>query len=143
MTSILVVHGRQADRRPRKAPATPSLVLLAAVSTPVALLFTLAAAPVGAQQLEEVVVTARKTEERLQDVPLSIAAFSSEDIRQSGARDLYDLTRFTPGSMSGLSLSCGSWIVSDRKGAPRAGSTRRLPGTGCADRNTCRLPSGS
>lgn len=97
MTSILVVHGRQADRRPRKAPATPSLVLLAAVSTPVALLFTLAAAPVGAQQLEEVVVTARKTEERLQDVPLSIAAFSSEDIRQSGARDLYDLTRFTPG----------------------------------------------
>ena len=55
------------------------------------------AAPLPAQQLEEVVVTARKTEERLQEVPLSIAAFSSEDIQSSGARDLYDLTRFTPG----------------------------------------------
>ena len=56
-----------------------------------------AALPAAAQQLEEVVVTARKTEERLQDVPLSIAAFSSADIESSGARDLYDLTRFTPG----------------------------------------------
>ena len=54
-------------------------------------------APLPAQQLEEVVVTARKTEERLQEVPLSIAAFSSADIESSGARDLYDLTRFTPG----------------------------------------------
>jgi len=56
-----------------------------------------ASLPAAAQQLEEVVVTARKTEERLQDVPLSIAAFSSADIESSGARDLYDLTRFTPG----------------------------------------------
>ncbi len=56
-----------------------------------------AATPGFAQQLEEVVVTSRKIEERLQDVPLSIAAFSSADIESSGARDLYDLTRFTPG----------------------------------------------
>jgi iron complex outermembrane recepter protein len=54
------------------------------------------AAPALAQ-LEEVVVTARKTEERLQDIPLSVSAFGSEKLEQLGTRDLYSLTRFTPG----------------------------------------------
>ena len=58
---------------------------------------TLAAGSVSAQTLEEVVVTARKTEERLQDVPIAVTAFSSEALAESGARDVYDLARMTPG----------------------------------------------
>src|SRR5688572_31620626 len=53
--------------------------------------------PAAAQQLDEIVVTARKTEERLQDVPLSVSAFSSEALAESGVRDIYDITRLTPG----------------------------------------------
>ena len=42
-------------------------------------------------QLEEVIVTARKTTERLQDVPMSIAAVSAQDIQKTGATSLSDL----------------------------------------------------
>lgn len=48
-------------------------------------------------QIEEVVVTARLREERLQEIPLSIAAFSAENIREVGARDLGDLTKLASG----------------------------------------------
>lgn len=51
----------------------------------------------AAPQLEEVVVTARKTEERLQDVPIAISAFTSDALQETQARDIYDLTRLTPG----------------------------------------------
>ncbi|MGI9291533.1 MAG: TonB-dependent receptor, partial [Gammaproteobacteria bacterium] len=36
----------------------------------------------GRTELEEIVVTARKVEERLQDVPISITAFSAEGLRK-------------------------------------------------------------
>ncbi|MDE1149948.1 MAG: TonB-dependent receptor [Azospirillaceae bacterium] len=47
--------------------------------------------------LEEIVVTARKTAERLQDVPLAVAAMSSEQLESHGITDLQGLARFTPG----------------------------------------------
>jgi iron complex outermembrane receptor protein len=47
--------------------------------------------------LDEVVVTARKTEERLVDVPLAITAFSSEAIEQKGIANLDDIAAATPG----------------------------------------------
>ncbi|MEQ8736571.1 MAG: TonB-dependent receptor [Rhodospirillaceae bacterium] len=55
--------------------------------------------PASAQQLavEEIVVTARQREERLQDIPLSIAAFSAADIREQGFRDLGDIVMQTSG----------------------------------------------
>src|SRR6186713_2432779 len=59
--------------------------------------FALATTPIHAQQLDEILVTARKTEERLQDVPLSVSAFSSQRLEEAGARDVFDLTRLTPG----------------------------------------------
>ncbi|MCY4155220.1 MAG: TonB-dependent receptor [Gammaproteobacteria bacterium] len=46
--------------------------------------------------LEEVVVTARKREESLQDTPISVAAFTAEDLAQRGAVDFSDLGEFTP-----------------------------------------------
>jgi outer membrane receptor protein involved in Fe transport len=57
----------------------------------------LAVTSVDAQQVDEIVVTSRKTAERLQDVPLSVSAFSSQRLEETGARDIFDLTRLTPG----------------------------------------------
>lgn len=46
--------------------------------------------------LEEIVVTARKREESLQDTPISVAAFTAADLEQRGAVDFSDLGEFTP-----------------------------------------------
>jgi iron complex outermembrane receptor protein len=47
--------------------------------------------------LEEVLVTARKIEERLQDVPLAISAFSAREIESAAIENLDDVANFTPG----------------------------------------------
>jgi iron complex outermembrane recepter protein len=47
--------------------------------------------------LEEIVVTARKRAESLQDIPVAISAFSADQIEVTGAANLVDLTKFTPG----------------------------------------------
>ncbi len=47
-------------------------------------------------QLEEVVVTARKMEERLQETPIAITVFTAEQIERPGLDDLSDLARFAP-----------------------------------------------
>ena len=73
-------------------------------------IFILAAGTVSAQEdegvakksrkslvLEEVVVTARKKEENIQDVPIAITQFSAEDIERAGIRSLTDVAAFTPG----------------------------------------------
>lgn len=48
-------------------------------------------------QLEEVVVTARKTSEQLLDVPLAITAFTADSIEQRGITNLDDVAAYTPG----------------------------------------------
>jgi iron complex outermembrane recepter protein len=47
--------------------------------------------------LEEIVVTAQRRAQRLEDVPMSIQAFSQEKLDQQGLRNIDDLTRLTPG----------------------------------------------
>ncbi len=47
--------------------------------------------------LEEVVVTATRRSERLQDVPISVSAFSQEKLDAQGLRSIDDLTRLAPG----------------------------------------------
>jgi outer membrane receptor protein involved in Fe transport len=47
--------------------------------------------------LEEVVVTATRRSERLQDVPISVTAFSQEKMDMQGLRSIDDVTRLTPG----------------------------------------------
>ena len=51
----------------------------------------------GAATLEEIVVTARRVEERLQDVPLAITAFSAGEIQAAGIENLNDVADLTPG----------------------------------------------
>jgi outer membrane receptor protein involved in Fe transport len=46
--------------------------------------------------IEEIVVSARKREESLQEVPLAISAFSSENLKELDIRGVYELQNFTP-----------------------------------------------
>ena len=55
------------------------------------------AQPAYAQALEEVTVTARRREESLQDVPLSVTAFSGETIDRAGFTNLEDVSMQTTG----------------------------------------------
>ncbi|MDX2144374.1 MAG: TonB-dependent receptor plug domain-containing protein, partial [Rhodospirillaceae bacterium] len=51
------------------------------------------AAPVSAQvALEEIVVTARKREESLQEIPIAITAFSADQLQRAGFKDLHELS---------------------------------------------------
>lgn len=48
------------------------------------------------KRIEEVIVTARRVEESLQDTPISVSAFSSVDLEQMGASEAKDIAKFTP-----------------------------------------------
>jgi iron complex outermembrane recepter protein len=50
----------------------------------------------SANTLEEVIVTARRTEERLQDVPISISVFSQEQLMRNNVTSAIDLATVTP-----------------------------------------------
>jgi iron complex outermembrane receptor protein len=47
-------------------------------------------------RLEEIVVTAQKRAENLQDTPIAISAFSGGQLRERGVVDVGDLGRLTP-----------------------------------------------
>jgi iron complex outermembrane receptor protein len=51
----------------------------------------------GGSDLQEIVVTAQRRSERLQDVPLSVSVLSAESLASSGIRDSLDLGQKTPG----------------------------------------------
>ena len=51
----------------------------------------------AAEELTEIVVTSRKIEERLQDVPLAISAFDEATIESARIADLRDIANLTPG----------------------------------------------
>ena len=52
----------------------------------------------GAAQgvVEEIIVTATKREESIQDVPIAVSAFAGEDLEQRGVQDLYGLQEVSP-----------------------------------------------
>jgi iron complex outermembrane recepter protein len=66
--------------------------------------FMALASAVGAQTaasgpsagIEEIVVTARRVEERLQDVPISITVFNQEQLRNANVTNSADIANFTP-----------------------------------------------
>lgn len=47
--------------------------------------------------LDEIVVTARKREESIQEIPLTVQVFSTEQLEQRGITNLPELSKFTPG----------------------------------------------
>jgi iron complex outermembrane receptor protein len=56
-----------------------------------------AASAAAPSAIEELVVTAEKREQNLQDVPVAISAFTSEKRDLIGIKSIQDLTNFTPG----------------------------------------------
>ena len=52
--------------------------------------------PLQAQVLEEIVVTAQRREQSLQDVPISLETYSGNELLQEGFRELEQLGQFTP-----------------------------------------------
>ncbi len=78
-------HLRLLKRRP----------VFVAVST--AILSITLASPAVAQELEEVIVTATKRSESVQDVPLAITALSGHFTESVNLNDVKDLISFTPG----------------------------------------------
>ncbi len=56
--------------------------------------------------LEEIVVTARKRDENIQDIPQSIQAFSQAEISKTGIRGLTDVAKFVP-AMTVVGSSAG------------------------------------
>jgi len=55
------------------------------------------AAAAESSVLEEVVVTSQRRVERLQDVPISVSAFSQDKLDSQGLRSIDDVTTLTPG----------------------------------------------
>jgi iron complex outermembrane receptor protein len=61
-----------------------------------AIALTTVSTPTWAQGLEEIIVTAQKREQGLQDVPISVEAFTKQRIDSLSAQDISDLGVFTP-----------------------------------------------
>ncbi len=55
----------------------------------------------GASDSGDIVVTARKRSERLQDTPISITAVTAEAMERKGIKDIADISRQTPGLQYG------------------------------------------
>ena len=79
-----------------KSPAT-RLILAASILTLLPL--GIAHTPALAQEavLEEIIVTARKREENLFDIPVAITAITEEQIENFGLNDLQDVAKIVPG----------------------------------------------
>ena len=97
--------------------------------TLVSLLFSLwlPSAPPAAQELgattrlEEIIVTARRREENLLDLPASIAALTAETMRTQGIFDIEDISDFVPNLLMGTSDRANNnfmWIRGIGGGSP-------------------------
>jgi iron complex outermembrane receptor protein len=51
----------------------------------------------GSAELEEIIVTAEKRSENIQDVPISVIAVSAQALQDAGVKDIHDLQTLTPG----------------------------------------------
>lgn len=77
-----------------KASSSPFLHLLAASP----LLLALSAPPVGARELEEILVSAQRIEQNLQDVPISMAVVGREELSELNIFDFTETAALTPGA---------------------------------------------
>ena len=65
-------------------------------------------------RLEDVVVTAQRREEKLQDVPVSVTAFSEAAIRDAGIRNTADFMALAPNVSFDSSFTVGNSFVTMR-----------------------------
>src|SRR5262245_13397897 len=73
-----------------------SLSLRRIPRTPIAVAIALACQPVMAQQLEEIIVTAQKRAENMQDVPISIQALGTQQLEELHVNNFRDYVQMLP-----------------------------------------------
>lgn len=72
------------------------------------------ATPAAVNRLEDIVVTAQRREEKLQDVPVSVTAFSESAIRDAGIRNTADFMGMAPNVSFDSSFTVGNSFVTMR-----------------------------
>lgn len=70
--------------------------------------------------LEEIVVTAQKREESLQDAPIAISAFSSDSIEQMGIIEVQDVSLYTPNMVGAIQPASSSTVTFNIRGITQA-----------------------
>ena len=70
----------------------------------------------GNDEVAEVVVTARRREESLQDVPIAVSAFSEERLEQVGASDITTLQKITPNTTIQVARGSNSTLIAFIRG---------------------------
>ncbi len=80
----------------RKTGCADNRVVKSVYPTFLALLMSIDSPPAVCQQLEEVLVTAQKRSQLLQDIPVAISAFSRERLQSAGIDDSRSLQLVTP-----------------------------------------------
>jgi iron complex outermembrane recepter protein len=85
--------------------------------------FLASPAPAQDRTIEEIVVTAQKREEVLQEVPISIAAFTGEFMKESGIAGIHELVRHAPGVFYANESPCCAPVFIRGFGSPFVGSS--------------------
>jgi len=115
-------HATPAEAQEGKKRSSYTFRLAQAASGPDSVTAPMSAsAHEGQAQLEEVVVTAQKRTESLQNVPIAVSALSSATLEALGAVDFTDYARTVPG-LSFTDLGTGREIPAIRGINPSAGS---------------------
>jgi iron complex outermembrane receptor protein len=95
-TAVALVLGSsawaQSTPSPTGAPATQSAAAASAKPAP---------SSARADTVEELIVTAQRREERLEEIPASVSAFNSSQLQAAGVTNVRDLTKLTPGLLVG------------------------------------------
>jgi iron complex outermembrane recepter protein len=105
------------DHAMRRRPTQLALLIAAATALP--LWGGAAMAQEARAQLEEVIVTARKREESLQATPISISAFSAEQLREIGLTELTSLSASVPNLQMQQDAAGGSAMTACMRGLCR------------------------
>ena len=66
--------------------------------------------------IEEIVVTARRREESLQDVPIAVTAFSADQLEKLGATDITALQQTTPNLTLQVARGSNSTLIAFIRG---------------------------
>ena len=93
-------HGGASGLRNINSPTTPlqrAITLALALAGGLIGASSWAADASTAPALEEIIVTAQKRSENLQDVPISVVAISAQQLKDAGVTDIRSLTILTPG----------------------------------------------
>lgn len=77
--------------------STAAVLAGACIASPAAAQSAAAAAPKAETGSDEIIVTARRQSEKLQDVPASVTVFTAKVLEQSGVKVAADFVKLTPG----------------------------------------------